>query len=56
MRGRSVLRDEKSAETERKLVVVSISFVSFVKVVGEFYFRTTYMSFFWYNTNDGTND
>ena len=36
----------------------SISFVSFVvKVVGEFYFRTTkYMSFFWYNTNDGTND
>ena len=54
MRGR-VLRDEKSAETERKLVVVSKTSIS-RKVVGEFYFRTTYMSFFWYNTNDGTND
>ncbi len=62
MRGR-VLRDEKSSETERKLVVVSKtkSIIS-IKVVGEFYYfsTTTYvlcsslqcMSFFCYNTND----
>ena len=55
MRGR-VLRDEKSSETERKLVVVSKTKSISIKVVGEFYFRTKYMSFFWYNTNDGTND